>query len=52
VLKELGVDSPFFEFSKMVDSPSNGVYVESMFHKVSIEVNHEEDTEKEGSDLL
>ncbi|MGR2462793.1 serpin family protein, partial [Salmonella enterica] len=44
LLKELGVVSPFSQldadFTKMGDSPSEGgVSVESMFHKVSIEVD-------------
>ncbi|XP_057422364.1 serpin-ZX-like [Lotus japonicus] len=43
VLKELGVVSPFSQldadFTKMVDNPVDGLYVESMFHKASIEVN-------------
>ncbi|XP_057418847.1 serpin-ZX-like [Lotus japonicus] len=45
MLKELGVVSPFSErdadFTKMVDSPLDGEYVESMFHKAFIEVNEE-----------
>ncbi|KAL6503342.1 hypothetical protein OROGR_025265 [Orobanche gracilis] len=55
VLKELGVVSPFSrdaDFTKMLDSPSiEEVYVGSMFHKASIEVN-EEGTEATAINIL
>ncbi|XP_057419047.1 serpin-ZX-like, partial [Lotus japonicus] len=45
VLKELGVVSPFSQsgadFTKMVDNPVDELYIESMFHKASINVNEE-----------
>ncbi|XP_057420544.1 serpin-Z2B-like [Lotus japonicus] len=45
VLKELGVISPFTktdaDFTNMVDSPSDELYVANLYHKASIEVNEQ-----------
>ncbi|XP_057440529.1 serpin-ZXA-like [Lotus japonicus] len=45
VLKELGVVLPFSRcdanFTNMVDSPSDELYIDNMFHKAFIEVNEE-----------
>ncbi|XP_057442924.1 serpin-ZX-like [Lotus japonicus] len=55
VLKELGMVSPFSQgsadFGKMVESPLDKLYIESMFQKAFIEVN-EEGTEAAASFMV